>query len=149
MCSDDTIYWIFCALVTQETTIITKQEHHLKEYAHQWILCDNKLHLAIFHLLWTKNCSIVLATSLFFPQFGNNRKKDSNTYIVLTHCFGFDISTYLKQASRYNDHGLAPWTSKPTIYKKYLFLFLMDKKPHTAVQLTYVPRTLYGFWKLI
>ena len=31
MCSDDTIYWIFCALVTQETTIITKQEHHLKE----------------------------------------------------------------------------------------------------------------------
>ena len=147
MCSDDTIYWIFCALVTQETTIITKKEHHLRERSSMNFMWQQTPFGTISFTL-NKKLQYCPGNIFIFSSIWKQQKKRFK-YIHSTYTlFWFWHFHLLKTSLRYNDR-LAPWTSKPTIYKKYLFLFLMDEKPHTAVQQTYVPRNLYGFWKLI
>ena len=90
----------FCALVTQcvlqETTIITKQEHHLREVEHVNEFCGTT-NFIWHYFIYFEQKMYCLDDIYFFLNFEKKFKIPMCCRICnKIHCFSFDISTYLK-----------------------------------------------------
>ena len=142
MRSDDTIYWVFYALVTQETTIITKQEHHLRERSSMNFMWQQTPFGTISFTL-NKKVQHCPGNIFIFSSIWKQQKKRFK-YIHSTYTLFWFWHFHLLKTSLVGIVYTMAWPLNIKYKKMFIYVSNGRKKTHVRTS-----TTLYGFWKLI